>query len=119
MHIRRLVRCRGLKTICVATIVRCPAKTCGTTADPSQAIQLRVRRTRVRKRMDLTATVDLTVTADHEATMARMATARMATAPMVIGKDMAITVTTGVAKNEIHPFHGNRVGITPTRFFVE
>lgn len=64
--------------------------------------------------MDLTATVDLTVTADREATMARMATA-----PMGIGKDMAITVTTGVAKNEIHPFHGNRVGITPTRFLVE
>jgi len=67
--------------------------------------------------MDLTATVDLTVTADHEATMARMATARMATAPMVIGKDMAITVTTDVAKKLSMCFCGNRVGVTPTRIF--
>jgi hypothetical protein len=42
--------------------------------------------------------MDLTVTADHEATMARMATGRMATAPMVIGKDMEITGTTAIAK---------------------
>ena len=112
MRIQRLGQCHGPKTTCVATTARCRAKTCGTTVDPSHAISRRHAPKVVRRVADHTGTVGLTATVGHEAM-----TGRMATRPMAIGKAMAITVTTDVAKKLSMCFCGNRVGVTPTRIF--